>query len=77
MYNEHDLIVLTTDLPDKGLITGDVGTIIHIHRNGEAFEVEFLSLEGDTVAITTVLESQARGVSNRDITHARQMESRV
>lgn len=50
-----------------------MGTIVHIYKHDEAFEVEFLTLDGDTAAIATVLPSQARPVSNRDITHARQV----
>ena len=73
MFKEHDQIVLTSDLPEEGLKAGDVGTIVHVHRHGEAFEVEFLTLDGDTVAVATVLASQVRAVSNKDITHARQM----
>ncbi|MCI0439528.1 MAG: DUF4926 domain-containing protein [Chloroflexi bacterium] len=74
MFKEHDRIVLTSDVSEEGLRAGDVGTIVHIHRGSEAFEVEFLTLDGDTAAIATVLASQSRPVSNRDIAHARQME---
>ena len=74
MLKEHDRIVLTRDIPEEGLKAGDVGTIVHVHQQRKAFEVEFLTLEGDTAAIATVLETQARAVSNRDITHSRQME---
>ena len=66
--------MLTTDVfGDEGeeLKSGDVGTIIHIHPNEEAFVVEFISLNGDTVVIATVLPSQARPVTNVDLTHAR------
>ncbi|MGO8697604.1 MAG: DUF4926 domain-containing protein, partial [Limisphaerales bacterium] len=38
--NEHDCVVLTADLPGEGLETGDVGTVIHIHKGGAAYEVE-------------------------------------
>ena len=74
MFKEHDRIVLTSGISAEGLEAGDVGTIVHVHRHGEAFEVEFLTLDGSTAAIATVLSSQARPVGNRDITHARQME---
>ncbi|MBI4402305.1 MAG: DUF4926 domain-containing protein [Nitrospirae bacterium] len=77
MIKEHDRIVLTSDLPKEGLKAGDVGTVVHIHKRGEAFEVEFMTLEGDTVAVATVLSSQVRPVSDRDITHARPMEMSV
>ena len=74
MFKEHEQIVLTADVfGDEGaeLKSGDVGTIIHIHRNEKALVVEFLSLNGDTMAIATVLPSQARPVTNADLTHAR------
>lgn len=74
MSKEHDRIVLISDVLQEELGAGDVGTIAHVHHQGEAFEVEFLTLDGDTAAIATVLASQVRPVSNRDITHARQME---
>ena len=58
---EHEQIVLTADvLGDDGkeLKPGDVGTIIHVHPDQEAFVVEFMSLDGGTVAIATVLPSR-------------------
>jgi hypothetical protein len=74
MIKEHDRIVLTSDIPKEGLKAGDVGTVIHIHREGEAFEVEFLTLDGKTAAVAAVQASQIRPVTNRDITHARPMK---
>ncbi len=74
MFKEHEQIVLTADVfGDEGeeLKSGDVGTIIHIHPDEEALVVEFMSLDGDTVAIATVLPSQGRPVTNTDLTHAR------
>lgn len=74
MFKGHEQIVLTADVSgDEGeeLKSGDVGTIIHIHLDEEALVVEFLSLDGDTVAIATVLPSQVRPVTNADLTHAR------
>lgn len=73
MIKEHDRIILTADLPEEDLKAGDVGTVVHVHGGGEAFEVEFLTLDGRTVAVTTVVASQLRPVTNRDITHARPM----
>ena len=77
MIKEHDLIVLTCDPSKEGLKAGDVGTVVHIHKRGEAFEVEFVTLNGDTVAVATVLASQVRPVSRRDLTHARPMKLRA
>ena len=74
VFIEHGRIVLIADvLGDEGeeLKSGDVGTIIHIHPDEEALVVELMSLNGDTMAIATVLPSQARPVTNADLTHAR------
>lgn len=71
MIKEHDRVILTCDLPKEELKAGDVGTVVHVHPTGEAFEVEFLTLHGETAAIATVSTSQARPVTQRDMTHAR------
>ncbi len=73
MIKEHDCIVLVANLPDEGLQAGDVGTIVHIHCDAAAFEVEFMTLTGNTVAVATVLASQLRPVGKRDLTHVREL----
>ncbi len=67
--------MLTSDIPDEGLQAGDVGTVVPIHRDGAAYEVEFITLTGQTVAVATVLLSQLRPVSRRDISHVRELAS--
>jgi hypothetical protein len=73
MIREHDCVVLTQDLPEEDLRAGDVGTVVHIHRGGEAYEVEFITLTGQTVAVVTLVPSQLRPVGRRDISHAREL----
>lgn len=73
MINEHDCVVLTQDVPDDGLEAGDVGTVVHVHHDGAAYEVEFFTLTGQTVAVATVLSNQLRLVGQRDISHAREL----
>ena len=73
MLEEHDRIVLTADISEERLETGDVGTIVHVHPGQAAYVVEFMTLDGDTAAIATLLPSQVRPVTNEDITHARKM----
>ena len=73
MIKEHDCVVLTQDLQSEGLETGDVGTVVHVHRGGAAFEVEFLTLTGQTVAVATVLGSQLRPIGRRDLSHVREL----
>ncbi|MEX1993632.1 MAG: DUF4926 domain-containing protein [Steroidobacteraceae bacterium] len=70
---EHDRVVLTTDLAGEKLAAGDVGTVVHVYREGKAFEVEFVSLDGETVAVVTLGPGQIRTVERREITHARRV----
>ena len=72
MIKEHERVVLTVPLPAESLEAGDVGTVVHIHKDGLAYEVEFLALDGNTAAVATVEASQLRPVSKRDITHSRE-----
>jgi len=71
MMREHDRVVLSSDLSEEGLQAGDVGTIVHIYPHGEAFEVEFVALNGETVAVVTIKSGQIRAVREGEITHAR------
>jgi hypothetical protein len=65
MLKEHDRVVLTCDLPGEGLEAGDVGTVVHVHRQGEAFEVEFMTLEGDTVVVAGPFNCRGTGAKCR------------
>jgi hypothetical protein len=73
MINEHDCVVLTANVPDEGLVAGDVGTVVHIHKGGEGYEVELMTLTGETVAIVTLLASQVRPLTRRDLAHTREL----
>ena len=73
MIKEHDCVVLTANVPDEGLVAGDVGTVVHIHQGGEGYEVEFMTLTGETVAIVPLLASQVRPLNRRDLAHTREL----
>ena len=73
MIMEHDCVVLTQDFPEEGLTSGDIGTVIHIHQAGAGYEVEFITLTGDTIAVVTLLPSQMRPISRHDIAHVREL----
>ena len=75
MIREHDCVVLTQDLPDEGLQTGDIGTVVHIHQAGAGYEAEFITLAGETVAIATLLPTQLRPIAKRDIAHVRELQT--
>ena len=73
---EHERVVLTAPIAHEGLETGDVGTVVHVYDDGQAFEVEFTTLNGLTAAVTTVEASNVRPVTSREITHARALAHR-
>ncbi len=73
MIKEHNRVVLKTALPPEGLEAGDVGTVVHVYKDGRAYEVEFTTLAGKTAAVVTVESSQVRPVGKREITHAREL----
>ena len=73
MIKELDEVVLKTDLPDYHLKKGDIGTVVLVHGDGEGFEMEFLTLDGETVAVVSLLASQVRPFGAREVPHARRL----
>ena len=71
MINDLDSVVLTVDLPQYGLTVGDIGTVVMIHANGKGYEVEFMTLDGETLAVTSLLATQVRPISHKEIAHVR------
>jgi hypothetical protein len=75
MISELDRVVLTVDLPEYDLKSGDMGTVVLIHQEGLGYEVEFITIAGETVAIVSLLSSQVRGIGDREIAQARILTS--
>ena len=71
---ELDAVALTCDLPNHGLVRGDVGAAVLVHGDGSAFEVEFVGYDGHTVALLTLEGAQVRPLDTHDIPHARELE---
>jgi hypothetical protein len=68
---ELDPIVLTESQPDEGLEAGDVGWVVMVHGDGAGYEVEFVTLTGETISVVTVLAHAVRAVGQKEIAHAR------
>ena len=75
VIRELDEIVLTCDLPDQRLTAGDIGTVVLVHGEGKGYEVEFMTLDGETIAVSTLRADQVRGVHHDEIAHARSIAS--
>lgn len=71
MIAELDRVVLTRRLDDLGLEAGDVGTVVLVHDNGRGFEVEFVTLDGETYGVATVMADDVRPIRRNEIAHAR------
>ena len=76
MIPEHEMVVLTCDLPEHGLKEGDLGTVVYVHKEA-GYMVEFMTLDGETVAVATLETHQVRPVGRQQMHHARAMEKQA
>jgi hypothetical protein len=73
MIKELDTVVLSRDMPEEKLRQGDPGAVVLVHGDGRAYEVEFVTLGGETVAVVTLPPDAVRAVTGREIAHAREV----
>jgi len=71
MFQEHTQVVLMSPLLALALEPGDVGVVVHVHAQGVAYEVEFMSLDGRTIGVETLEANQLRPVSASAVPHER------
>lgn len=71
MIQEFEPVVFTVDLPQYGLLAGDIGTVADIHPSGTAYEVEVFRVDGSTYDVVTVQEGQIRPATKNEVAHAR------
>jgi hypothetical protein len=74
MIDELDTVALTVDLPEYGLSRNDIGTVVLMHGD-KGYEVEFMTLQGDTVAVVTLMPDQVRPIGPREIASARSLQA--
>ena len=73
MIHELDTVVLTHDITEHDLKQGDIGAVVHCYSDGTAFEVEFVTAEGRTVALLTLTQADIRQMNIREILHVREL----
>lgn len=73
MVNELDSVVLTHDIEEYGLKQGDVGVVVHRYKDGSAFEVEFVTAEGKTIAVLSLNWKDIRPLGGKEILHVREL----
>ena len=71
-YRMLDTVVLARDLPEQGLRTGDLGTVVDIYEP-DGLEVEFVTAAGRTQALLTLKPSDVRSVADDDLVSVRSL----
>ena len=75
-YNLFEEVVLLKDIPEKGLKTVDVATIVQHHHaaDGEdGYTLEVFNALGDTIAVITVSESAIAPLTEKEIFSVRSL----
>lgn len=73
MIQELDTVVLAHNIDQYGLQQDDIGAVVHRYKNGEAFEVEFVTGEGETIAVLTLTQADIRPMRRQEILHVREL----
>jgi hypothetical protein len=71
---ELDLAALRVDLPEHGLLAGDVGTVVYVLGSHEAYKVEFVRADGLTIALQTLHAGEVVPVQGMQILRVRELE---
>lgn len=65
-YSLLDVVVLTEDIPEEGLVAGMIGAVVDVHTMPtEAYEVEFCDPQGRTIALRAFQPDQLLSVAPR------------
>ncbi len=72
MIQELDTVVLAHDIQAHGLRQGDIGAVVHCYDN-DAYEVEFVTGEGETIAVLGLNRGEIRSMRQREILHVREL----
>jgi hypothetical protein len=70
----HEEVILSTDVPQCGLRSGDIGTVVHLYQGG-GLEVEFFTASGKTTAVVTLRESDVRLATDEDVVAVRKLDA--
>ena len=73
---ELDLVALKRGVTEHGLRKGDVGTVVHLYADGQAFAVEMMTGDGATVAVLTLPLTDVRPLGSQEILHVREVAPR-
>ena len=75
MIKEFERAALSMDLPEFGLMAGDVGTVVDITPNAKQVTLEFFNFSGDTVAVVPVPADLVRPIAANEVMHTRTLQT--
>ncbi len=68
-------VIMTRDIHDEGLCSGDVGTVVEIYNDSAGnvigYELEMFAASGETLAVVSVPASAVRQATSADRLAAR------
>ena len=62
MIKELERVYLLADLESTPYVKGDVGTVVFIYPEQQAYEVEFFAVDGSSLGVETVPASNVKSV---------------
>ena len=62
---QYETVALLEDIPEKNLWRGQVGVIVEIYGDAEAFELEFIDDNGHTYALETIYADKLIPLSHK------------
>lgn len=74
MIPEHARAVLVKDAPEHGLVTGDYGVVVAVHRKEDSvlgYTLEVFALNGDTIGVVDLPADAVRAARGDEVGHAR------
>lgn len=73
MIHELETVILTHDIEKYNLRSGDIGTVVHVYNANAVYEVEFITGNGETVAVLTLTPEDVRPIRQQEILHVREL----
>ena len=75
MIDELEVVTLVRPLADYGLASGVLGTIVMVHDGGAGYTVEFMTQQGETLAVATLDAPDVRVATADEIARWRAVET--
>jgi hypothetical protein len=74
---ELERVALVEDLPEYSLKAGDIGMVMHVYRDQQGYEVEFVTLDGSLIGLVSLYPEQIRSLAGDEVASARRVGVRA